>query len=66
MHKAAQFGQSKICYMLVASGANLTMRDADGNTPMMLAFQYSHYDLATYLESKTKYSIPFLEIVATI
>lgn len=37
--------------MLVAAGANLNMRDANGQTPMMLAFQADDHDLATYLES---------------
>lgn len=38
--------------MLVAAGASLTMRDANGLTPMMIAFQVEDNDLATYLESK--------------
>lgn len=37
--------------MLVAAGANLNMRDANGQTPMMLAFQVDDHDLAAYLES---------------
>lgn len=37
--------------MLVAAGASLTMRDANGLTPMMIAFQVEDNDLATYLES---------------
>lgn len=37
--------------MLVAAGANLNMRDANGSTPMMLAFQADDHDLAAYLES---------------
>lgn len=37
--------------MLVAAGANLCMRDANGQTPMMLAFQSDDQDLAAYLES---------------
>lgn len=38
--------------MLVAAGASLTMRDANGLTPMMIAFQVEDNDLATYLESE--------------
>lgn len=41
--------------MLVAAGASLTMRDANGLTPMMIAFQVDDTDLATYLESKLKF-----------
>lgn len=39
--------------MLVAAGANLTIRDKDGNTPMMIAFNMNAKELAAYLESKT-------------
>lgn len=39
--------------MLVAAGANLTIRDKDGNTPMMIAFNINAKELAAYLESKT-------------
>lgn len=52
--------------MLVAGGASLTMKDADGQTPMMLAFQANDHDLAAYLESKTQKSKTYLELVATI
>lgn len=44
--------------MLVAAGASLTTRDANGLTPMMVAFQVEDNDLATYLESKF-HRIPF-------
>lgn len=52
LHKAVQQKHRNICYMLVAAGASLTMRDANGLTPMMIAFQVEDNDLATYLESK--------------
>lgn len=54
LHKAVQQKHRNICYMLVAAGASLTMRDANGLTPMMIAFQVEDNDLATYLESKLK------------
>lgn len=38
--------------MLVAAGSNLNMRDVNGQTPMMLAFQADDNDLAAYLESE--------------
>lgn len=38
--------------MLVAAGGNLSLRDADGQTPMMHAFQANDHDLAAYLESE--------------
>lgn len=52
--------------MLVAGGASLTMKDADGQTPMMLACKVEDRDLADYLESKSKKPKTYLELVATI
>lgn len=46
--------------MLVAAGASLTTRDANGLTPMMIAFQVEDNDLATYLESKLRISFHFI------
>lgn len=66
MHQAVEHGQKGICYHLVAHGASLTMKDANGDTPMMLAFKANDIQLAEYLESKSRYSQPYLEIVATI
>lgn len=57
LHKAVQQKHRNICYMLVAAGASLTMRDANGLTPMMIAFQVEDNDLATYLESMFQSSI---------
>ncbi|XP_031636667.1 eye-specific diacylglycerol kinase isoform X3 [Contarinia nasturtii] len=54
LHKAVQQKHRNICYMLVAAGASLTMRDSNGLTPMMIAFQVEDNDLATYLESQEK------------
>lgn len=51
LHKAVQEKHRNICYMLVAAGANLTMCDAEGRTPMMVAFHVDDHDLASYLES---------------
>lgn len=42
--------------MLVAAGANLSLKDADGLTPMVHAFHADDHDLAAYLESKWKLS----------
>lgn len=66
MHKAAENKQRNVCYMLVAGGASLTMKDTDGQTPMMLAFQAEDHDLAAYLESKSDKPKSYLELVATI
>lgn len=66
LHKAAENKQRNICYMLVAGGASLTMKDSDGQTPMMLAFQADDHDLAAYLESKTQKPKTYLELVATV
>lgn len=48
--------------MLVAAGANLTIRDNDGNTPMMIAFNMNAKELAAYLESKKKHDNLFRKI----
>lgn len=45
--------------MLVAAGANLNMRDINGQTPMMIAFQVDDHDLAVYLESELRLLIEF-------
>lgn len=52
LHKAVQQRHKNICYMLVAAGASLTIRDTKGRTAMMLAFEVDDNDLASYLESK--------------
>lgn len=51
LHKAVQQKHRNICYMLVAAGASLTMRDLKGQTAMILAYEAEDNDLATYLES---------------
>lgn len=66
LHKAASSKQRGICYMLVAAGASLTMKDSEGLTPMMQAFAADDHDLAAYLESKTEKTKPYLELVAII
>ncbi|XP_037029627.1 eye-specific diacylglycerol kinase isoform X3 [Bradysia coprophila] len=55
LHKAAGSKQRGICYMLVAAGASLTMKDSEGLTPMMQAFAADDHDLAAYLESQEKF-----------
>lgn len=57
LHKAAGAKHRGICYMLVAAGGNLSLRDADGQTPMMHAFQANDHDLAAYLESEFLFCI---------
>lgn len=52
LHKSAGNKHRGICYMLVAAGANLSLKDADGHTPMIHAFNANDHDLAAYLESK--------------
>lgn len=41
--------------MLVAAGASLSIKDRQGNTPMMVAFNVDAHDLASYLESKLNF-----------
>lgn len=52
LHQAVQQRHKNICYMLVAAGASLTIRDTKGRTAMMLAFEVDDNDLASYLESE--------------
>lgn len=52
--------------MLVAAGASLTMRDANGLTPMMIAFQVEDNDLATYLESEFLFITNFVRSLSVI
>lgn len=66
LHKAVQQKHRNICYMLVAAGASLTMRDANGLTPMMIAFQVEDNDLATYLESKLRNSFISIHFILYI
>ena len=54
MHIAAEQDRRDICVMLVAAGANLEARNNNGYTPMMVAFNKNHTEIATYLESKQK------------
>ncbi|XP_055914439.1 eye-specific diacylglycerol kinase isoform X1 [Eupeodes corollae] len=53
LHVAAENKRRDISVMLVAAGANLSLRDDHGCTPMMVAFNNNARDIATYLESKT-------------
>lgn len=57
LHVAVLNNRRDISVMLVAAGANLTIRDNDGNTPMMIAFNTNAKDLAAYLESKANVNL---------
>lgn len=52
LHKAAAMKRRSVCYMLVAAGSNLLIRDAEGKTPKILALEADDHELAAYLESK--------------
>ncbi|XP_017139867.1 eye-specific diacylglycerol kinase isoform X4 [Drosophila miranda] len=52
LHIAADTTRRELCVMLVAAGASLQARNAEGNTPMMVAFNRNANEIATYLESK--------------
>lgn len=52
LHKAATMKRRSICYMLVAGGSNLLIRDYTGKTPKILALEADDHELAAYLESK--------------
>lgn len=55
LHIAALNKRRDISVMLVAAGASLSIRDHDGYTPMMLAFNADAHDLAAYLESQERF-----------
>ncbi|XP_073830456.1 retinal degeneration A isoform X1 [Musca autumnalis] len=55
LHVAAQLGRRDLCVMLVAAGANVELRDLNGNTAMMVAFNKNHTEIATYLESQERF-----------
>ncbi|XP_047369825.1 eye-specific diacylglycerol kinase isoform X2 [Vespa velutina] len=50
LHKAAQHKKRTICCMLVAGGANLTVKDRHGHTPRQLALMAEDRELAAYLQ----------------
>lgn len=52
LHKSAAMKHRSICYMLVAGGSNLLIRDNEGKTPKILALEADDHELAAYLESK--------------
>lgn len=52
LHKAAAMKRRSVCYMLVAAGSNLLIRDAEGKTPKILALEADDHELAAYLESE--------------
>lgn len=52
LHKAASMKRRSVCYMLVAGGTSLLIRDYEGKTPKILALEADDHELAAYLESK--------------
>lgn len=52
LHKSATMKRRSICYMLVAAGSNLLIRDHEGKTPKILALEADDHELAAYLESE--------------
>ncbi|XP_034195377.1 retinal degeneration A isoform X1 [Osmia lignaria lignaria] len=57
LHKAAQYKRRSVCCMLVAGGANLTIKDRQGNTPRDLALQAEDRELAAYLYSQEQFQL---------
>lgn len=52
--------------MLVAAGANLSLKDFDGQTAMMLSFHAGDQELAAYLESKKSILIRKFQRISNI
>lgn len=57
LHKAAQYKKRSICCMLVAGGANLTVKDRHGQTPRQLALLAEDRELAAYLQSQEQFQL---------
>uniref|UniRef100_A0A1I8N8G0 Diacylglycerol kinase n=1 Tax=Musca domestica TaxID=7370 RepID=A0A1I8N8G0_MUSDO len=55
LHVAAQHGRRDLCVILVAAGANVELRDMNGNTAMMVAFNKNYTEIASYLESQERF-----------
>uniref|UniRef100_A0A0K0FU66 Acyl-CoA-binding domain-containing protein 6 n=1 Tax=Strongyloides venezuelensis TaxID=75913 RepID=A0A0K0FU66_STRVS len=49
LHLAADSGRTIICGLLCLNGADVNKRDADGQTPMHIAIECDHEDVATIL-----------------
>lgn len=52
LHKASEAKQRRICCMLVAGGAAISMMDGKGSTARDLAQRAQDSELAAYLESE--------------
>jgi ankyrin repeat protein len=55
LHWAAQAGNVDIARLLVDGGADTSARTYRGSTALMMAKQFGHYSLDSYLSSKTYY-----------
>ncbi|XP_055373663.1 eye-specific diacylglycerol kinase isoform X2 [Condylostylus longicornis] len=55
LHLAAGHNYRDITIMLVAAGASLSIRNFEGFTPMMVAFNANALDLAAYLENQERF-----------
>lgn len=52
LHKAVQNKDHSICYMLIAAGSTLIIRDKIGKTPRDYAVEMGEKSLAIYLQSE--------------
>lgn len=51
MMTASYFGFEDIVCLLLEAGANVSVRDADGDTALMLAVRQGHVDIAAILKA---------------
>ncbi len=58
LHVAACWGSLDLVQMLVKAGSEMHAINSKGNTPLHIASLQEHHDVANYLASKMKQTIP--------
>lgn len=51
MHAAALFGQLNICKLLVGAGADLNLRNAEGQTALQVAQNSKQFEVRDFFKS---------------
>ena len=49
LHYAAMYGHKEVAELLIAKGANVNVKDEDGETPLDLAIKYKQTEIANLL-----------------
>ena len=52
LHYAAEFGHIKVTKFLIEKGANIEVKNEDGNTPLHEAVDGGHFEVVKYLIEK--------------